>query len=90
MTKPVFFQGAMRVFFNAHSAYPLVWTIQSVDGEWEVDVPSVAIHIVMESKYDATPQLPDHSGPPCAWFEGSGDVYVGEDGRAVIMQDMSK
>jgi len=73
------FNGRMRVYFNRHGAFPLVWCI-AIDGitpGWELAV--AAIHfddVSMTAVYQPKDTDDADDGKPSAWFEVCGALRV--------------
>lgn len=78
------FKGKVRLHFNRHGAFPLIWNIATDDVEIAVKsfmCEDVAIHTVYVQKETAD----EDDGKPSAWLETAHDVVVRiHNGRAIL------
>lgn len=67
--------GTFRVYFNRHSAAPLVWCVAT--DEWEMAVRAVFVRgLVVTSVYTPKVTDDDEDGKPSAYFVVRGTLRV--------------
>ena len=84
--------GSFLLYFNRHADAPRVWCISAPDRSWEVGVQSIICFVTLTSRYapDRHDSTRSNDVAPAAWFEGSGEVVVDENGKAYITQTPNK
>jgi len=75
------FTGCWRVYYNARSAAPLIWSIDRGDVSTEIEVRE--IHFVNVSALSRFNSRANNITEPRAWIEGCGSVDILE-GTATI------
>lgn len=77
------YAGAVRLYFIANEAFPLVWCIAT--DEWEMAVKSLEIRgVAATSRYERRDPVEHEYAKPSAWFECVAHVTV-TDGHAVLV-----
>jgi hypothetical protein len=74
------YSGKVRIYFNKHCSRP--WCVDTLESDYIQEFEFECLRSSIGLNYVYTPwikQLPDHSGPPCAYTEGHGELWVNED-----------
>lgn len=86
------FTGSMRIYFNRHGAFPLMWCIEpdprTASGawpSWEIAVREVLFDCVsVATVYRKKEEADEDDGRPSGWLEATGTLTVGAYGIARI------
>jgi hypothetical protein len=77
-----------RVYYNRHSDYPYIWSIDQGTQDTEINVTAIELHDIarVSSHYDST--VPHGSTEmPCVWFDVLHATLTVTDGRAHFFHD---
>lgn len=80
------FTGTFRIYFNRHGAAPLMWCVSPEEGDWEIAVQHVEIHVEAWTVYEPKATPDDEDGRPSAWIRVTGELDIRHGGIARIDQ----